>query len=80
MESIEILNKINNIFALVLENQRLTLTRESVITNVEGWDSFTNIKLILTMEKQFQLNFNTFEIQACRNIGDLCDTIQRKLS
>ena len=79
MESIEILNKINGIFATVLENRQIMLTRESTVTTVEGWDSYTHIRLILTIEKYFHIHFNTFEIQSWRNIGDLCDAIQQKL-
>jgi acyl carrier protein len=78
MESTEILKKINHIFATVLENREILLSRETIITTIKGWDSFSNIRLIMSMEKNFELKFNTFEIQSCKNIGDLCDTIQRK--
>ena len=80
MDAREILQKVNVIFADILKNQQLLLDRESNVTTIEGWDSFNHIKLILTIEKQFFLKFSSAEIQSWKNIGDLCDTIDRKLS
>jgi acyl carrier protein len=79
MEANEVLSRVSGIFRTVTGNQDILLTPESNVDSVEGWDSFVHIRLILAIEKHFNLKFNTFEIQSWKNIGDLCDAVSQKL-
>jgi acyl carrier protein len=44
--------------------------------DVDGWDSLTHIRLILTIERAFKIKFSTLEIGKLENVGDLVALIQ----
>lgn len=48
--------------------------------DVEGWDSITHVKLILAVEEAFQVRFKLQEISSLKNIGDLKNSIIKKLT
>jgi len=47
---------------------------------VNGWDSAANVNLILAIEMELNVVFNTSEIDEMRAVGDLVDAIDRKLA
>ena len=80
MNSNEILSICNKIFIEQLDNEDIVLTRETTAKDIKEWDSLTNIQLIVAIEKYFKFRFTALEIQALKNVGDLCDAIERKTS
>lgn len=79
MERTEILEKLNDIFRDVLDNDDLVITDASTADQVEEWDSLTHIQLVVAIEKYFKTKFTTYEIQTWNNVGDMVNSIQRKL-
>jgi acyl carrier protein len=45
---------------------------------VDGWDSLTHIRLILTVEKAFKIKFSTSEIGKLEKVGDLVALIRAR--
>jgi acyl carrier protein len=80
MERADILNKLNEIFIEVLDNDRIRLTPETAAADVEDWDSLNHIQLVVAIEKQFKLRFNSGEIQSWKNVGEMIDSVQKKIS
>jgi acyl carrier protein len=78
MERADILNKLNEIFAEVLDNDKIRLAPETTATDVEDWDSLNHIQLVVAIEKQFKLRFNSGEIQSWKNVAEMIDSIQKK--
>ena len=76
----EILEKTINIFRDVLENDSIILTPETVADDVEEWDSFTHIQLIVAVEKQFKIRFSAKELSSFKNVGEMCESIRQKLN
>lgn len=79
MDKSEILKQINTIFIDVLDNPAIALRPETVAADVEEWDSLTHIQLIVAVEKHFRIRFTTSEVQGLKNVGHLCDEVDRKL-
>ena len=50
---------------------QFNLTPELSAKDVDGWDSLTHIRLMLTIEKAFKIKFSTSEIGKLENVGDL---------
>ena len=75
----EILQQLNDIFRRVLNN-KLTLTYDMSAKDVDGWDSMTNLMLIGEIEKHYDIHFKMSEIVKLANVGELCDTILKKIA
>jgi acyl carrier protein len=80
MNSNEILSECNKIFIDQLDNEAIVLKRETTANDVEEWDSLTHIQLVVAVEKHFKVRFTTAEIQGFKNVGEMCDTIEKKVS
>lgn len=79
MERSEILAKVEEIFREELEVDDLVLTDETTADNVEEWDSLSHVQLVAAMEEAFGIEFKSREILSWENIGDLIDSIEKKL-
>lgn len=79
MEMKEILEKVNDIFKDVLDNDDINLTETTTANDVEEWDSLSHIQLIVAMEKVFKVRFNAAEIRNWANIGEMCASIKNKI-
>ena len=79
MERSEILAKVEEIFREELELDDLVLTDETTADDVEEWDSLSHVQLVAAMEEAFDIEFKSREILSWENIGDLIDSIEKKL-
>ena len=79
MERSEILTKVQEIFREELELDDLVLTDETTADNVEEWDSLSHVQLVAAMEEVFGIEFKSREILSWENIGDLIDSIEKKV-
>lgn len=74
------LSLLEPIFRDVLDNPGLHLSRESSAANVDGWDSLAHINLILSIEQQFGIKFALGELEDLKNLGELIDLMEQKLT
>ena len=58
---------------------QLSISRDTTASDVDGWDSLTHIQLLLTVERRFGIRFNTGEIAAMKNVGDMADIISGRV-
>ena len=73
-----IYEELTAIFRDIFMRDDLVLTAATSALDVPGWDSFRQIEIILAVEAQFGIRFNTRELDALRNVGDLAGTILAK--
>jgi len=76
----EILFQLQPIFRDVLDNPKLVITRDSSAANVAGWDSLAHINLISAIEHEFGLRFALGELEDLKNVGEMVDLMEQKLS
>ena len=74
----EILRELNNIFILVFKDKDLNISYNTTAEDIQGWDSFSNIELILDIEKRFNIHFDLKELRNMDNIGKLSEYILDK--
>lgn len=79
MERSEILTKVQEIFREELELDDLILSDETTADDVEEWDSLSHVQLVAAMEEAFGIEFKSREILSWENIGDLIDSIGKKV-
>ena len=80
MEVEKIKNQVQDIFRDVLDEESLTLARETTANDVDGWDSLTHIQLIVAIEKSFNVKFSSKEILSWKNVGELLDSLYSKVT
>lgn len=71
----EVIVQVERIFHEVLNKTDIILTETTTAKDVEGWDSLTNMGIIVKVEETFGCRFKLREIIKMKNIGDLCDAI-----
>jgi len=76
MDEKQIYARLTEIFEQVFDEDSITVTPELTAKDVDGWDSLTHIRLILTVEKAFKVKFTTSEIGRLEKVGDLVALIQ----
>ena len=76
----DILNELQPIFQDIFEDDELSITAESNADTVEDWDSLAHITLIVAIEQEFEIKFALGELEAMKNVGDMVELMQTKLS
>ena len=76
----DILDKLQPIFKDIFEDDELLSTAESNADTVEDWDSLAHIVLIFSIEQEFEIKFALGELEAMKNVGDMAELMQKKLS
>ncbi len=74
----EIYPALTTIFHDVFLRDDLELTPQLTAKDVQGWDSFKQIEIIMACEENWKVRFSTRELDALRSVGDLVRTIAAK--
>lgn len=75
----EIMERVNEIFRDVFDDEDLIITDSTNSDDIEDWDSLEHISLIISMEKEFNLKFDIKEVNKLENVGQMVDMIREKL-
>jgi acyl carrier protein len=79
MESNTIYKQLSGVFAEVFDDEAIVLTPAMTAEDVDGWDSLNHIRLIVSVERAFNIKFSTPEIGKLKNVGELVDLIASKV-
>jgi len=75
-----ILPRLTSVFREVFDDDELELKPEMTADDVDGWDSLANIRLILSVQKAFDIKFSPVEMNRLKNVGDLIALTKDKQS
>ncbi len=78
MERSEVIEKFNVLFEEVIDEGPVSLTGETTAADVDGWDSLTQIQLIVAIEKAFDVKFTSEEIVSWKNVAEMIDCFLTK--
>ena len=78
METPEIYQKLNGIFRDVFDDDSIAVRADLTAEDVEEWDSLSHIRLVLTVERAFNVKFSASEIGKLKNVGEFVDLIRSK--
>jgi acyl carrier protein len=76
----DLLAKIRATLADLLDNNDLQLSESTVADEVDDWDSINHVRLLIELEREFGFRFRADEAGGLKNVGELIDLIQAKLS
>lgn len=77
--NVDILKQLTKIFWEVFNDEDIVLTRETTANDIDGWDSFAHLNLIMSIEEFFKIDITDEEAPSLQNIGDLVDLINLKV-
>jgi acyl carrier protein len=80
VDKAEVLSQVRDILADVLDLPDLAVTEQTTAEDVEGWDSFNHINIVVAIESKFGIKFHTAEVEELRNVGDLVELVEKKLA
>lgn len=80
MQQPEVYAKLTEIFHDVFDDPSIVLQPSTTAVDVPEWDSFNHINLIVSIEAEFRITFQTSELEAMHNVGALAEMIGRKLA
>ncbi|MEM7006058.1 MAG: acyl carrier protein [Pseudomonadota bacterium] len=75
MRDQEILEKIAEVFEDVFGMSGFELSHEMSAEDVEGWDSLSHVRVILAVERKFDMKLSNAEVDGFSCIGDLIKII-----
>ena len=79
MDKADIFGQFETILKDVLDTGDIVLTETSSSNNIDGWDSLAHLQLVAAIEKHFKIKFSANEIFLLRNVGEILETIGRKV-
>ncbi len=78
MDQAAIYSELTEIFHDLFDDDSIVVTPSLSAKDVDGWDSLTHIRLIITIEKAFKVKFSTSEIAKLEKVSDLVCLIETK--
>lgn len=72
--------KLTQIFRTVFNEPTLDLTPATTANDVDAWDSLSHLNMISAVEKEYGIKFKLKDLVKLKNVGDLIQIIEVKLS
>lgn len=79
MDNTKVLDEVITIFKDVIDEDDMNLTIDSTPEDVEGWDSLTNIRIIVAIERKFNIKFTASEVDRFNSIKEVVNTVTSKV-
>jgi acyl carrier protein len=79
MDRSEIVSKLTELMRDVFDDEELVATNEMNAEDVADWDSANHVRLMIAIEEEFHITFETDEITAPENVGELIELITSKM-
>lgn len=79
MNRTEILEKLNEVFHDVFDNNDIVVTEQTNANDIEEWDSLIHITLISAVEDEFDVSFDMKTAVSMKNVGDMIDAIEEQI-
>ncbi len=74
----EVYPKITAILREVFDRDDIEATPTLAADQVEGWDSFKQVEILIAVQEEFSLKFSSRELDSLKNVGDLVKIVVAK--
>lgn len=71
----EAFKRLTNVFREVFDDDTIELTDETTSDDIEDWDSFEHINLIVAVESEFNFKIPMGKVVTMKNVGKMVDII-----
>lgn len=78
MTEADIYQALTELFRELFADDDIVLTPQTTAADIEGWDSFNHLNLVVAVETRFGIRLNSAEIETLHGVGDLAAIIAAK--
>lgn len=71
----EVFERLNKVFRDVFDDEDITVCDETTSDDIEEWDSFEHINLIVAVEDEFSFKIPMGKTVTMKNVGEMVDII-----
>jgi acyl carrier protein len=75
MEREEVYERLNNVFREVFDDDSIVLNDNTTSDDIEDWDSFEHINLVVAVEEEFSFKIPMGKVVTMKNVGEMVDII-----
>ncbi len=75
----DIYARLNGVFHEVFDDDSIVVSPELTAADVPEWDSLSHIRLMLTVQKTFDIKISAAQAANLQNVGELAALIRTKL-
>ena len=80
MTNIEIQDIIVAQIKQIAENDALEISADTVIKDINEWDSLNNVDLEMALETECSIDFEVGEFEELKTVGEMVSTVGKKVS
>ncbi len=73
-------SRIRRVFREVFNDGQMKIWDAMSAKDVKGWDSLSQVKLLIGLEEEFSVKFTTHEVTQLTSVGNIKEALARKLA
>lgn len=74
----EVFERLNKVFREVFDDDTIVVTDTTTADDIEDWDSFEHINLVVAVEEEFSFKIPMGKTVTMKNVGEMVDLILEK--
>lgn len=71
----EVYERLNQVFREVFDDNDIVLEDSTTADDIEDWDSFEHINLVVAVENEFSFKIPMGKVITMKNVGEMVDII-----
>lgn len=71
----EVFERLNKVFQEVFDDETIEVNDDTTSEDIDDWDSFEHINLIVAVEEEFSIKIPMGKVVAMKNVGEMADII-----
>ena len=75
MNRTEIYSRLTDVFRDTFDDDSIELCDETTSNDIEDWDSFEHVNLIVAVEDEFEIKIPMGKVVTMKNVGEMVDII-----
>lgn len=72
----EVYKRLTEVFRDIFDDNTIVIRDETTAEDIEDWDSFEHINLIVAVENEFSFKVPMGKVLTMKNVGEMADMIQ----
>lgn len=71
----EVYSRLTKVFREVFDDETIELHDETTAEDIDGWDSFEHINLVVVVQDEFSFKIPMGKVVTMKNVGEMVDII-----